>query len=312
MLNLRLASLALFFAFAPNWQAAESTLAPAPPKIDQAKWETFLRYAEGYVADVKFQFEEPKPSFIPGFYQVTIHLSNGGRTLDKIYFVTADGQNIVNGTLWSVDKGPFAQNLKLLPKDGFSFGPPAAPVNIILFSDFQCPYCSELSKTIRQELPKKYGDKVKVTFVDFPLSAIHPWARAAAESAQCLGAQKTDAFWAFHDWIFQHQKDTTPANLRDETLAIAKQQSIDETKLAACLDSHAFAGQIDKSIQLGRTLQVQQTPTFFVNGREETGALPWDKLSALIDFELNRPKEFSAPFDDEKCCEVTIPKVGGK
>jgi protein-disulfide isomerase len=311
MLNLRLAGLPLLFAFIPAWQAAEPS-APPPPKIDRARWETFIRYAEGYVAAVKFQFEDPKPSSVPGFYEVTVHLSNGAGTLDRQYYVTADGQSIVSGSLWNVNEGPFAATLKLLPKDGFAFGPPNAPVNIVLFSDFECPYCSELAKTIRQELPKKYGDKVKVTFEDFPLTAIHPWARAAAESAQCLGAQNPAAFWAFHDWIFQHQKDTTPANLREETMTIAKQQSIDETKLAACLDSHAPAAQIDKSIQLGRTLQVQQTPTFFVNGREETGALPWDRLAALIDFELNRPKEFSPSADTEKCCEVSIPKVGGK
>src|SRR5450631_2791186 len=194
-------------------QAAEPTAA-TPPTIDHAKWETFIRYAEGYVSAVKFQFEEPRPSFIPGFFEVTVHLSNGESKLDRQYFVTADGQNIVSGSLWNVNHGPFEENLKLLPKDGFSFGPSDAPVNIILFSDFQCPYCSQLAKTMRQDLPKKYGDKVRVTFVEFPLSAIHPWARAAAESAQCLGAQNPAAFWAFHDWIFDHQKETTPANLR--------------------------------------------------------------------------------------------------
>ncbi len=306
------AGLVFYFALRFTSLAAEPT-APVPPKIDHAKWETFIRYAEGYVAAVKFQFEDPHPSFIPGFFEVTVHLSNGESKLDRQYYITADGQNIVSGTLWNVNQGPFEENLKLLPKDGFSFGPADAPVNIVLFSDFQCPYCSQLAKTIRQDLPKKYGDKVRVIFVDFPLSAIHPWARAASESALCLGAQNPAAFWAFHDWIFDHQKETTPANLRGETVAIAKQQSIDEAKLATCLDTHASAAQIDRSIQTGRLLQVQQTPTFFVNGRTETGALPWDRLAALIDFELNRPKEFSTPaVAAEKCCEVAIPKVGGK
>ncbi len=316
MQNLRLARLALFFAFNLGWQAvaAEPTpTAPPPPKIDRAKWETFIRYAEGYVAGVKFQFEDPKPSFIPGFYEVTLHLSSGESHLERQYYVTADGQSIVSGTLWNINHGPFTENLKMLPKEGFSFGPMDAPVNIVLFSDFQCPFCSQLAKTMRQDLIKKYADKVHVTFVDFPLSAIHPWARAAAESARCLGGQNPAAFWAFHDWIFEHQKETTPANLRDETMAIAKQQSLDAAKVGACLDSHATAAQIDKDIQIGRALQVQQTPTFFVNGRTETGALPFDRLTALIDFELNRPKEFAAQDQAaEKCCEVSIPKVGGK
>ena len=310
MLKTSLVSGALFFAVALSWPAAEPA-AGLPPKIDHAKWEAFIRYAEGYVAAVKFQFDEPKASLVPGFYEVMVHLSNGDGKLDRLYY-TADGQNIISGALWNINQGPFSENLQLLPKDGFSFGPADAPVNLVVFSDFQCPYCSQLAKTIRQDLPKKYGDKVRVIFVDFPLSTIHPWARAAAESAHCLGAQNPAAFWTFHDWIFEHQKETTPSNLRDETMQLAKQQSLDEAKLAACLDTHAPAAQIDKTIQLGHLLQVQQTPTFFVNGRTETGALPFDRLASLIDFELNRPKEFSTPVTAEKCCEVTIPKVGGK
>jgi protein-disulfide isomerase len=309
MPRIRIASLALFVSLAAGLLAADPT---PPPKIDRAKWETFLRYAEGYVAAVKFTFDEPKPSFVPGFFEVTVHLSNGESKLDRQYYLTADGQTILSGTLWNLNNGPFSETLKLLPKTGYSFGPPDAPVNIVLFSDFECPYCSQLAKTIRQDMPKKYGDKVHLVFADFPLGAIHPWARAASESAHCLGAQNPAAFWAFHDWIFEHQKEVTAANLRDKTMDIAKQQLIDPAKIASCLDTHAPAAEIDKSIQNGRALQVQQTPTFFVNGRIETGALPWDRLAALIDFELNRPKEFSATAADEKCCEVTIPKVGGK
>jgi protein-disulfide isomerase len=143
------------------------------------------------------------------------------------------------------------------------------------------------------------------------LASIHPWARAAAESARCLGEEKPEAFWAFHDWVFEHQKEVNPGNLRDKTLLIAGEQKLDNGKITSCLDSHAPAAAIDKSIQVAHLLQVQQTPTFYVNGRPETGALAWDKLSALIDFELSRPKEFLTPAA-EKCCEVVIPKVGGK
>jgi protein-disulfide isomerase len=307
MPKIRSASLALVFSLAWLVSGAE----PAPPKIDKARWETFLRYAEGYAPAVKFDIGDPTPSSIPGYFQVVVHLSNGDSKLDRNYYVAADGNSIVNGTLWDLRQAPFADNLKKLPTDGDSFGPADAPVSIVLFSDFQCPFCSELAKTLRTELPKKYGAKVRVIFKDFPLTTRHPWARAAAESAHCLGDQKPLAFWAFHDWIFEHQNEVNPANLREKTLAIAKQQSLDEAKVASCLDNHSSAAEIDKSIALARELQVQQTPTFFVNGRTETGALPWDRLSSLLDFELNRPKEFAAPAA-EKCCEVVIPKVGQK
>jgi protein-disulfide isomerase len=307
MRKIRAASLALAFSLAWSLPGAE----PAPPKIDKAKWETFLRYAEGYTPAVKFEISDPTPSSIPGYFQVVVHLSNGESKLDRNYYLSADGQSIVSGTLWDLRQAPFAETLKSLPNEGYSFGPPEAPVSIVVFSDFQCPYCSELAKTMRKELPKKYGDKVRVIFKDFPLSTRHPWARAAAESSHCLGDQKPEAFWAFHDWIFEHQNEINAGNLHDKTMAIAKEQMLDEAKVASCLDSHSPGAEIDKSIQLARQLQVQQTPTFFVNGRIETGALPWDRLAALIDFELNRPKEFAATAA-EKCCEVVIPKVGQK
>jgi protein-disulfide isomerase len=307
MQKIRSASLALACLLASALQGAEQ----APPAIDKAKWETFLRYAEGYSPAVKFEIADPVASSFPGYFLVVVHLSNGESRLDRNYYVAADGKSVVNGTLWDLRQAPFAQNLKKLPTSGYSFGPPDAPINIVLFSDFECPYCSELAKTLRTELPKKYGDKVHVIFKDFPLTTRHPWARAAAEGAHCLGDQKPLAFWAFHDWIFEHQSEVTPANLREKTLAIAKQQSLDEAKVGSCLDAHAPAAEIDSSIALARELQVQQTPTFFVNGRVETGALPWDRLSALIDFELNRPKEFAGSAG-EKCCEVVIPKVGQK
>ena len=302
---IRAAGFALAFAVAWGLPGAE----PATPKIDKAKWESFLRYAEGYVASVKFEVDDPKPTAIPGYFQVAVHLTSGENRLDRNYYITADGQSIINGVVWDLHQPPFAENLKRLPSDGYSFGPASAPVSVVVFSDFECPYCSQFAKTMRAELPKKYGGKVHVIFKDFPLSAIHPWARAAAESSHCLGEQKSEAFWAFHDWIFEHQKEVNAANLRDKTLAVAKDQKLDESKVASCLDSHAPAVEIDKSVQLARLLQVQQTPTFFVNGRMETGALPWDRLDPLIEFELSRPKEFSAAAG-ETCCEVTIPKVG--
>ena len=167
MQKIRAASLALAFSLAWVLPGAE----PAPPKIDKAKWEQFLRYAEGYAPAVKFDISDPTPSSIPGYFQVIVHLSNGDNRLDRDYYVAADGQSIVNGTLWDLRQAPFADNLKKLPTDGYSFGPADAPISIIVFSDFQCPFCSELAKTMRGEIPKKYGTKVRVIFKDFPLIA---------------------------------------------------------------------------------------------------------------------------------------------
>jgi protein-disulfide isomerase len=175
-----------------------------------------------------------------------------------------------------------------LPTSGFSFGPADARVTIVIFSDLECPYCRELAKSVRDNIPQKYPDDVRVVFKDFPLESIHKWARAAAEDGRCLGNRKPEAFWALHDWIFQHQQEINQTNLQEKVLDIAKQQNLQAKQIAACMDTHATASQVDDSIRAGKNLHIQQTPTFFVNGRLVSGAIPWSTLDAIIQLELNQ------------------------
>ncbi len=297
---------------------------PAPgdtpvPKIDKPRLELYLRYIEGYTAQVKFVIDDPTPSAYKGFSRVVVHLSLDAQKVgERVYYVTPDAERFVSGSLWSVNENPFADTLDRLPSNGPSFGPADAKVTIVAFSDFQCPYCREFANTIRTTLPKQYPDTVRFVFEDFPLDAIHPWARAASEAAHCVGDSKPAAFWAFHDWIFEHQGDvdnvfknqkaTFATYLKDNTLAIAKQQGLDSAKVETCINTHAPAKEVEESVRAGRDLQIQQTPTSFINGRLVPGAVNSKNLAALIQLELDRPKEIPGP-GTVKCCEVTIPTV---
>jgi len=179
---------------------------------------------------------------------------------------------------------------------------------MVVFSDFQCPYCREFAKTLRDNLQKKYAQDVRVVFKNFPLETIHPWARAAAEAGACVAGEQPEAFWAFHDWIFEHQQEVTAANLKEKTLAFAKEHTVDEAKLSSCIDTHATGKQVEESENIGRRLQIQQTPTSFINGRMMAGDVAWTQLDAVIQLELNRPKEIPGPAA-EKCCEVNVPAI---
>ena len=291
----------------------------AAPKIDKAKLGTYLRYIEAYTPEVKLEIDNPTPSAYKGFLRVLVHLSMGEQKLgDRLYYVTPDGERFVSGSVWDLKENPFLETLERLPSGGPSFGPENANVTIVAFSDFQCPYCREFAKTVRDNLAKKYPDTVRFVFEDFPLDSIHPWARVAAEAAHCLGDLKPAAFWAFHDWIFEHQGEVNDsfehqkANfgkyLRGKTLAIAKEQGMDEAKVGACIDTHETAKQVEESLKTGRILQVQQTPTFFINGRTVPGSVDWKTLDAVIQIELNRPKEIPGTAR-AGCCEVTIPTI---
>jgi protein-disulfide isomerase len=290
---------------------AQAPVAPAPaPHVDKQALENYVRYAEGYSAAVQFAVDDPVPSAYPGFFRVLVHLSmtskGGTSKLDRSYYVTADGQHFISGSIWALNESPFKETLAQLPTGGFSFGPVDAKVTLVVFSDFECPFCQGFAKTLRENLAAKYPKDVRVVFKDFPIDSIHPWAHAAAEASHCFGRQKPDAFWTFHDWMFAHQKEITRDTLREKIMAQGKEQGLDEQKLGACLDTHAAAAEVDASLKAGEALQIRQTPTVFINGRVEPEAVPWAALDAIVQLELERPASIPGPAAGS-CCAVSIP-----
>lgn len=257
--------------------------------IDKTKIESYLRYAEGFSSAVKFTIGDPKPSPIAGYYRLTVHLTMGEAKQDKTYYLSADGKQLLTGDIWGLDENPFEETASRLPTSGPAFGPADARVTLIVFSDFECPYCREFARTLRDNLPQKYPKDVRVIFEDFPIKSIHPWAEEAAEAAHCIADGNTGLFWSFHDWIFEHQGEISTGNLKEKAFGFVKEHQGDTTKVGTCLDSHAMRAKVEESVARGRPLGIEQTPTFFLNGRTVPGALKWAALNTLIQMELNRP-----------------------
>jgi protein-disulfide isomerase len=285
------------------------------PKIDKAALTKYLRYAEGFTPQVEVTIDDPKSSPFPGLYELRVHLTANKNEAVRTYYLTQDGQQIVTGPIFDLNKSPFIANLQELKVEGApSFGPENAPVQIYIYSDFECPYCREEAKVLRQGIEKQHASDVRVIFKNFPLSSIHPWARTAAIAGTCVATQKGVVFWAYHDWIYEHQSEINPTNVREKILEFAKSQPIDSQKLTACLDSSATASQVDKTIEEGRLLGIVQTPTLFVNGRTVAGALSATQMNLLIQIELQhhqqQREQASVQKDSKKCCELTIPAVG--
>lgn len=157
-------------------------------------------------------------------------------------------------------------------------GNAAAPVTIVEFSDFHCPFCRKAQASLNS-VRAKYGDKVKFAFRDFPLDGLHPKARAAAAAAHCANEQ--GKFWEFYDRLFQESGSTDGANQR-----FAKELGMDVKKFEACTASGKYDGQILASVEEGVRLGVTATPTFFVNGRILVGAQPLEAFTKVIDEEL--------------------------
>lgn len=166
-------------------------------------------------------------------------------------------------------------------------GNPDAPVTIIEFSDFQCPYCARAAQTIEQLLEKRSQD-IRFVYMHFPLSS-HPWARPAAIAATCAAQQDPEAFWALHDQYFANQRSLTPGNVIEQSRQYLAGSGIDLETWAACAsdrDSDAYqatAAVVDEQMALGSRHGVSGTPGFFVNGRYLNGAQPLEVFEAAID-----------------------------
>jgi protein-disulfide isomerase len=159
-------------------------------------------------------------------------------------------------------------------------GTDTSPVTLAVFSDFQCPYCARLAKTI-SDLPSADQDRLRILYRYFPLS-MHKWARAAAEAAACTQRQNGVAFWNLHDYLFTHQKEISSDNLKARVLDWARSvPGIDRNDLETCMSRSLTSGQVEQDIALGNELGVGSTPTVFLNGDLVEDTSP-DKLPGLI------------------------------
>lgn len=165
--------------------------------------------------------------------------------------------------------------LSVSADDDPSVGPANAPVTIVEFSDFQCPYC-KLSVPMIKAILAKYPDKVKVVYRDYP-GPNHPHAQQAAEAAQCAGEQ--GKFWEYHDSLFDRQAPGTGWNFTE----LAREIGLNEEAFATCLNTGRYREEVAKDLQDGFKLGVTSTPTFFINGRPLVGAKPFAEFQAVID-----------------------------
>ena len=163
---------------------------------------------------------------------------------------------------------------------GPSRGPTNAPVTIVEFSDFQCPYCGREYPVI-ERLMKDYDGKLRLVFRHYPLD-FHPFAQKAAEAGAC--AQDQGKFWELHDKMFSNQGKLAVADLK----GYAKSLGMDATKFDKCLDSGEKKTLVDDDLKAGSAAGVSGTPAFFINGIFVNGAQPYEHMKQAVDRELRK------------------------
>jgi protein-disulfide isomerase len=159
-------------------------------------------------------------------------------------------------------------------------GNPSAPVTIVEFSDFQCPFCSRARPTVNR-VREAYGDRVRVIFRNFPLQ-MHAEAQKAGEAAACAGEQ--GKFWEMHDRLFANQAKLQVADLKEHANGLG----LNAEAFSQCLDSGKHTSDLQRDIEQGAEYGVTGTPAFFINGRPLVGAQPFESFAQVIDDELER------------------------
>ena len=165
--------------------------------------------------------------------------------------------------------------------DDAAMGDAKAAVTLVEFSDFQCPFCARVMPTLKR-VRETYGDRVRIVWKDFPLTAIHPQAFRAAEAGQC--AREQGKFWEYHDRLFANQQMLDVEFLKK----YAADTGLDAAKFSACMDTAKYGDRVQEQMGIGARLGVESTPTTFINGRLVSGAQPYEVFAAIIDEELER------------------------
>ncbi len=168
--------------------------------------------------------------------------------------------------------------------DGPRFkGPATAPVTVVEFQDFHCPFCKSVQPTLEQ-LVARYGERVKLVYRDFPIDRLHPQSRKAHEAARC--AHDQGKFWPYHDLLFAKAPRASP----DELKTYAREAGLDMGAFERCLTSRTHQAAVQQDVDEGIRAGVTATPSFFINGRPLSGAQPLESFVRVIEEELARAR----------------------
>ncbi len=281
-------------AQAQQAQSATSAATTSAPSPTQKNIEAYLRHLYAFGPDVLLVVGTPRETLVEGLLETTIDLTISGNKETVKFYVSKDGKFLFRGELSDMTKDPLAESrAQMQLNDAPSLGDPKAAVTLVEYSDFECPVCRNLHDVLRGMLPN-YAGKVRLVFKDFPLEQLHPWARTAAIAGRCAYQQNPKAFWKMYDFIYDNQEIISAANAWTKMMDFAGQSGLDNDTFKSCMAGPEAAAAVNASRANGQQLDVNSTPTVFVNGRRMVGA-DAHLLEQYINYELTQQKSGKAP-----------------
>ena len=226
-----------------------------------------------------------KKNALPGIYERQVTVSNDkGQSVSATLFTDQNETKAILGQFYDLGSDAWGR-VDLAPvhlDDRPTLGPADAPVTMLEFADFECPYCAHAFGEVETLANTTYKGKIRIIFKNYPLNG-HPWARTAAIAAECARVQNPNSFWDFARYFYTNQGQINPGNVQKKIDEEAGKLGLDDAALKACMAAPAAAQRVQQDEADGVAIHVQSTPTFFVNGIPLVG-LPEGKV---FDFVIN-------------------------
>ena len=289
---------------APSAHPTPGQLQPMPPP-DPANFtattptketvEAFLRASWGYDENRIYQVQAIQKTQVQGISRVTVLVEEKGTQQTQpaplVFLTLPDGKHLIaNDEILPFGAHPFENYRTILEQQakGPSRGPASAELQLVEFSDFECPHCKEAQPTV-ERLLKDYPQAHFVSQM-FPLRSIHSEAEKAAETGVCVTKiGGNDAFFKYADAVYANQTQLTPEGSAQALSSAVQTAGVDDAKVKACVAQPSTKATVDASIQLGEEVGVNSTPTLFVNGRMlPLAGFPYDQLKKIIDYDLKQ------------------------
>jgi len=264
---------------------------PSPPSDIVRVVERHVRAQYSLPPDVKVIVGTLRSSEFANYDALTVAIAGPNKKQDLEFLLSRDHKTLLRMTKMDLTSDPYAEIMKKIDVVGRpTRGNKDAKVRVVSYDDFECPFCSRMHETLFPGLFKEYGDRVLFIYKDYPLEEIHPWAVHAAVNANCLGAQNSDAYWDYADYLHGNQqaiggqrgRDGQNAELDKLATSQAQKHSLDVAKLQACVKTQDDKA-VHASIREGETLGVEATPMLFVNGQKLDGAVPANEVRLALD-----------------------------
>lgn len=230
-----------------------------------------------------------------GYDELTVKASFRGQSKTQQVLISKDNKTLLSVNKADLTRDPQAETMAKIDLTGRPVrGNKQAKLTVVVYDDFQCPYCSKMHQTLNDAL-KTYGDRIKIIYKDYPLFEIHPWAERAALDSGCLARQSEGAYWDFADYVHANPQQIKGeqrsiqgqlAELDRITLDIGKRHSADATTLKQCVDTQATKSDLAASVKEGESVGVEATPAVFIDGMKLDGAVPDEELRLVLDKEL--------------------------